>query len=663
MKENETENVPSEPAAESGKVKQVIKMDDKITVFGPDEFLSVLPEVVLDPVLTKSSKSSKSKKTKKAKGSFNVTSEEYQSYKKEFDDQFEDQKEVTTVDIIPSENSVTTIEATEVKEEKTNTQIEVFLEEYPEEKLFTKSSKSKKSFPLEFALTLTDLKDDEKADDTPVKKRSTVSDRSHSQKKKSEEDIPFEKADEVRRETHVTISDAVDEDDKPILPSDEAMYYDDDLPAHWTKHYDDNYDCFYYVNSITGKTQWEFPEEDGTAPAAAVDENMEKLRKFNEKNKKRAKSLTSMHFEWYNSEEYRQEFGTGGEESKGTSPLPPAYSPRKSKDHEDDDEYNSTLAYTMYDHDTYNPATSSSLLKEHSLLSNYQSYGEDDDYDRDQLSPTPYEYRENIYNTRKFYSSSSSHLKNISNKDFSSHKLIPSPRTAQKHKNQGPQHDYHDDDEPKRQDYASFARLYKLQRPYMDPALPALCLLCHKNYAADVFFPCQHHCICRACIRKENICDEKTFVKMSNNGGSNSGYCMCSLCGGIIKLILPLEGGKEIDKYWQWVYEEKIVLSKEFMRNWKHSAGVIQTVYVDDNEATRKNNKKEKPPNEKKGSFLFAGEGFRSKSFSLNPRRKSQDRIQPEVLQAVHEQFQQQKKQQQQKERSTSPTSTYCVIT
>lgn len=125
-------------------------------------------------------------------------------------------------------------------------------------------------------------------------------------------------------------------------------------------------------------------------------------------------------------------------------------------------------------------------------------------------------------------------------------------------------------------DYSNMARLYRIQRPYSDPNFAALCLLCHKNYAEDVFFPCEHHCICRKCIYNEKICEEKMLGKISD------AYINCSLCAGIIKRILPLDGGREVATYWNWVLEEKPELPREFLRNFKHSAGVIDAVYVSD---------------------------------------------------------------------------------
>lgn len=124
------------------------------------------------------------------------------------------------------------------------------------------------------------------------------------------------------------------------------------------------------------------------------------------------------------------------------------------------------------------------------------------------------------------------------------------------------------------QDYVHMARMYKLTRPYSDPNYYGLCLLCHTNFADMVFFPCEHRCVCSACIEKENICNDSEFLKTPD------GYCNCSLCAGIIKLILPSEGGAEVDKYWQWVYEEPVPLPSRFMRDFRHSAAVIKAVHV-----------------------------------------------------------------------------------
>lgn len=133
-------------------------------------------------------------------------------------------------------------------------------------------------------------------------------------------------------------------------------------------------------------------------------------------------------------------------------------------------------------------------------------------------------------------------------------------------------------------DYLQLARAYRFQRPYSDPHYKAICLLCHQMEATDVFFPCQHRCVCRLCIEKECICEEQALIKNPN------GYAMCSLCAEVIKKILPFEGGKEEERYWDWVYEEAVQLPPSFLRNFKHSAAVIKEVYVNDAYKTKDKN-------------------------------------------------------------------------
>ena len=124
------------------------------------------------------------------------------------------------------------------------------------------------------------------------------------------------------------------------------------------------------------------------------------------------------------------------------------------------------------------------------------------------------------------------------------------------------------------QDYLHMARMYKLTRPYSDPAFSGMCLLCHTNFADMVFFPCEHRCLCRECVIKEHICSDSEMERTVD------GYCNCSLCAAIIKRILPSEGGEEVHKYWDWVYEEPVRLPTNFLKNFRHSAAVIHAVHV-----------------------------------------------------------------------------------
>lgn len=124
------------------------------------------------------------------------------------------------------------------------------------------------------------------------------------------------------------------------------------------------------------------------------------------------------------------------------------------------------------------------------------------------------------------------------------------------------------------QDYLNMARTYKTERLYSDRNITQTCVLCNKRPASHVLFPCEHRCLCNDCILKEDICPDS---KMSTK---THGHCNCPLCAAVIKKILPFEHGRESEKYWQWVYEFPPPLSEKFKKRWKHSAAVIEKVYV-----------------------------------------------------------------------------------
>jgi hypothetical protein len=124
------------------------------------------------------------------------------------------------------------------------------------------------------------------------------------------------------------------------------------------------------------------------------------------------------------------------------------------------------------------------------------------------------------------------------------------------------------------QDYLNMARLYKLERPYSDPNFHAICVLCRKSLATHVLFPCQHRCICESCLINEEICEDAKLASKPH------GFCNCPLCGQIIKKIFLSEDGHEVERYWSWVYEIPPVLPRGFMNNFKHSAAVIESVWM-----------------------------------------------------------------------------------
>lgn len=128
-------------------------------------------------------------------------------------------------------------------------------------------------------------------------------------------------------------------------------------------------------------------------------------------------------------------------------------------------------------------------------------------------------------------------------------------------------------------DYLHLARDYRLQRPYTDPVKQILCSLCKINNCTDVFFPCEHRCVCPYCIDSESFCPD---FKMKETDGA--GFCNCPICAEVIKLILPHEGGREVEKYWKWVLEVKPPLPSGFVRSFHHSEGAIRKIFINDPE-------------------------------------------------------------------------------
>ena len=130
------------------------------------------------------------------------------------------------------------------------------------------------------------------------------------------------------------------------------------------------------------------------------------------------------------------------------------------------------------------------------------------------------------------------------------------------------------------QDYVSLANIHRLQIKFSSHAAKfgevPICLLCHKSECKTVLFPCEHRCVCDSCIQKESFCDADTVHKILN------GFCNCPLCAQIIKKMLPYDNGKEIEKYWDWVNEVNPVMPSGFIRNFRHSAAIIQKIRIDD---------------------------------------------------------------------------------
>jgi len=123
--------------------------------------------------------------------------------------------------------------------------------------------------------------------------------------------------------------------------------------------------------------------------------------------------------------------------------------------------------------------------------------------------------------------------------------------------------------------YMNVANMYKmqLQYSYQNKGTPKCCL-CQAYDCKSVFFPCEHRCVCDLCIQTGNFCEDGNKVDES--------YNICPICASVIKRILPFEGGPEVEKYWKWVLEVNPKLPDGFLENFRHSAAVIQEVFVND---------------------------------------------------------------------------------
>ena len=146
-------------------------------------------------------------------------------------------------------------------------------------------------------------------------------------------------------------------------------------------------------------------------------------------------------------------------------------------------------------------------------------------------------------------------------------------------------------EERTQQDYIGLSKLYVIQRPYSDHTSDVKCVLCRVNMnPRQVFYPCQHRCVCDDCITSQQVC------AMADMAQFPSGFCNCPLCGQIIKRILPAEeGGKDEDRYWEWVLEVKPPLPDGFMKGFRHSAAIIQKVHIEENvKIARRKARKEK---------------------------------------------------------------------
>ena len=347
----------------------------------------------------------------------------------------------------------------------------------------------------------------------------------------------------------------------------------------WTECFDETYQRFYFINNETGESQWEAPDF-GEYGIATEDQTGEDTASQPNSTKKVLGSQSSQgveHLDFHDidtkkkddstSEEARRHQHCGDdtdclEQSSKTVQVPEGTTeqsiPRRTSYQE--------IRAQFFDDDYYND-DDADVQDAHGL---YDEKNELDGIISDQDGPDREDSDEQSYNILS-QQSASKDMRSLLYQPRDDFDKVPDygeGNTNAKNLHGSPLIG------GRNRDYIGMAQLYKMQRQYSNPEQQVMCLLCRSNYATDVFFPCQHRCVCRECIEKELICSDSLLAEVPG------GYCNCSLCAEIIKLILPSEGGREVEKYWQWVYEEPMPpLPRRFLRDFRHSAAVIRAAF------------------------------------------------------------------------------------
>ena len=104
--------------------------------------------------------------------------------------------------------------------------------------------------------------------------------------------------------------------------------------------------------------------------------------------------------------------------------------------------------------------------------------------------------------------------------------------------------------------YVHLAREYTLTAKYRDLSSQSTpCVMCKKEVATVVFFPCEHKCICA-------LCKSAHKIGMPTETGS---WNYCAICCGEIKIAF-ISDGTEVERYWRWVKEVKPTIGTAFLR-------------------------------------------------------------------------------------------------
>ena len=127
-------------------------------------------------------------------------------------------------------------------------------------------------------------------------------------------------------------------------------------------------------------------------------------------------------------------------------------------------------------------------------------------------------------------------------------------------------------------DYVALARAYALEKAYRVLDAEPTCVMCHSQPCHDVIFPCEHKCVCRGCLVLNGIGESRDEGK----------WCLCPLCCGEIKRILPHDGS-EVDKYWKWVLEVRPHLPPKFEQRFEFSGAYLRQPPDADSAGARRN--------------------------------------------------------------------------
>ncbi|KAK1932410.1 hypothetical protein P3T76_011994 [Phytophthora citrophthora] len=160
--------------------------------------------------------------------------------------------------------------------------------------------------------------------------------------------------------------------------------------------------------------------------------------------------------------------------------------------------------------------------------------------------------------------------------------------------------------------YKALASSFRQLMPYArrpDGTYPPsiTCIMCSKGKPTSVFFPCQHMCVCSACIESND---------MSPDCSMHLERCVCPVCSTDIGIILPHSGTEE-DDYWRWVLSTKQSLPAQFLRDFKTAGEKIGDRSIE----------KDDPPSRRSSDTCKAKKEFakisRRKSWSARSRRES----------------------------------------